>query len=113
MEEEKKELYMPNGLRMKKEFFPGYTKDELIPTIISCMLFIMIDCILFICGNRNVGLLFFIPLIGTSTVAFSLIKGELNLSPIDVLKQEIAFAQSQKYYPYIAKQEWSKYEEES
>ena len=40
-------------------------------------------------------------------------KGELNMSPIDFAKQEILFARSQKYYPYIAKQEWIKSERES
>lgn len=113
MNQESRELYMPSGLRMKKEIFPGYTKDELIPTIIWGIIFVIIDCILFMCGNRSVGLLFFIPVIGVTSVAFVLIKGELNMSPIDFAKQEILFARSQKYYPYIAKQEWIKSERES
>ena len=109
-EEQQKELYMPSGLKMKKEYFPGYGKNELIPTIVSVFIFLIIDCILFMVGHRNMGVLFFIPVIGVSIVAMMQIKGELNLSPVDIIKLEIQFAKSQKYYPYIAKNEWENIE---
>lgn len=100
-------LYMPYGLRMKKEYFRGFGKDELIPTIFSFLICLVIDCILYMVGMHVIGILFFIPVIGTSTVGMMLIKGELNLSPVDIIRLEISFAKAQKVYPYVYKDEWS------
>lgn len=105
-----KELFMPSGLKLKKEIFPGFTKDEMKPTILSAVIFVMIDCILWMCGLKNFGVMFFIPMLGTPAVAFMYIKNELNLSPVDIIKMEIRFAREQKYYPYIAKDEWENIE---
>lgn len=109
-ETEVKELYMPAGLKMKKEYFPGFGKDELIPTVVSAFIFLIVDCLLFMAGVGNATVLLFIPLLGVSTVGMMQIKGELNLSPVDIIKLEIQFAKSQKYYPYIAKKEWENVE---
>lgn len=100
------ELYMPTGLKMKKELFPGFTRDDLIPTIISGIVFIILDCILWMFGMQNIGILFFVPVVGVTTVMFMMIKGELNLSPVDFIRMEFKFAREQRYYPYIAKNEW-------
>lgn len=100
-------LYMPYGLRMKKEYFRGFGKDELIPTIIAFVICLMIDCVLYMIGMHAIGILFFVPVIGTSTVGMMLIKGELNLSPVDIIRLEISFSKSQKIYPYVYKNEWS------
>lgn len=103
---ENKALYMPSGLKMKKEYFQGFGKDELIPTVISAFILLIIDSVLFMLGIHNVTVLLFVPLLGATAVAFMQIKGELNLSPVDIIKLEIQFARSQKYYPYFAKDEW-------
>ena len=91
---------------MKKEFFRGFGKDELIPTIVVAVICIMFDCLLFIFGIHSVGVLFFVPVIGTSTVGMMLIKGELNLSPIDIIRLQIRFSKKQKFYPYVYQDEW-------
>ncbi|MCM1159474.1 MAG: hypothetical protein NC300_12490 [Bacteroidales bacterium] len=103
---ENRELFMPAGLKLKKEYFQGFGKDELIPTIVSAFVFLIMDALLYLAGIRNVTLLLFLPFMGTSTVAMLQIKGELNLSPLDIINLEIRFAKSQKYYPYRAKNEW-------
>lgn len=100
-------LYMPYGLRLTKEYFRGFGKSELIPTVIVFIVCCMIDSILFMFGVHAVGILFFVPVIGTSTVGMMLIKGELNLSPIDIIRLQIRFAKTQKYYPYVYKDEWN------
>lgn len=105
---EHKELYMPSGLKMKKEIFQGFTKEEMIPTIIVALIFCIVDSVLFLVGVRNISVLFFIPVLGTTIVAFMQIKGEINLSPVDVIKLELAFAKDQRYYPYVAKNEWER-----
>lgn len=107
---ERMELYMPSGLKMKKEYFPGYGKDELIPTIIAAFVFLIIDSIVYMIGIRNITILLFIPLLGVGTVGMLLVKGELNLSPVDIIKLECRFIKSQKYYPYRAKNEWENIE---
>ncbi len=104
------ELYMPSGLKMKKEYFSGFGKDELIPTVIAALGFLIVDCFLFLGGCKNVGLLFFVPVIGVSLIGMLQVKGELNLSPVDIINLEIQFRRSQKYYPYIAKNEWENIE---
>lgn len=105
-EMESMELYMPSGLKMKKEYFPGFGKEEFIPTLISGFVFLIIDSVLFIAGIHNITILFLVPLFGIGAVGMMQIKGELNLSPVDIIKLELQFAKSQKYYPYIAKNEW-------
>lgn len=109
-ETERMELYMPSGLKMKKEYFPGYGKNELIPTIIAAFVFLIIDSIVYMIGIQNVTILLFIPLLGVGTVGMLLVKGELNLSPVDIIKLEFRFMKSQKYYPYRAKNEWENIE---
>lgn len=99
-------LYIPSRLKLKEELFPGFEKECLLPTIVSSVLFIILDCILWICGVKDFAVMLFVVLCGTSTVVFMQVKGDLNLSPIDILRLEIDFLRSQKYYPYIAKNEW-------
>ena len=100
------DLYMPSGVRLKKEYFRGYGKEELIPTIMSAFIFIILDAIIYIIGIRNIGVFFLVPICGVSAVAMMLVKGELNISPVDIIKMELSFIKSQKYYPYIAMDEW-------
>lgn len=107
---ERMELYMPSGLKMKKEYFPGYGKKELIPTIVSAFIFLIMDSIVYMIGIHNMTILLFIPLLGVGTVGMLQVKGELNLSPVDIIRLEFRFAKSQKYYPYRAKKEWENIE---
>ena len=104
--EDVKPLYMPAGLKMRKEYFQGFGKTELIPTIISALMLCAADAVIYILGVKNVSLLFFIPVLGVTAVAFMHIKGELNLSPVDIIKLELQYRKSQKEYPYVAKNEW-------
>lgn len=107
MEEEfKKELFIPSGLKLQKELFPGFTKRELKITLIVSIFFIIFSCLLYMFGIKKIELLFLFPLLGSTIVAFMQVKGELNLSPIDIIKIEIKFLKDQKYYPYIWKNEW-------
>lgn len=105
-ENEKKELYMPVGLRMNKEIFPGFTKKELKNSIVGAMILIITECIFYIMGIRDIGTLFITFMVLITPVVFMQIKGEMNLSPVDIIKLEIEFVKSQKYYPYIARNEW-------
>lgn len=109
-EDFKKELYNPPGIKLRKEYFQGFGKEELVPTIISVFVFIIIDAVIWMLGIHNMITIVFVPLIGVTTVAFLQIKGELNLSPVDIIKLEIKFANSQKDYPYIAENEWENIE---
>lgn len=105
-EKESKPLYMPYGLKLKKEYFRGFGKEELIVTIIAAVFFIGVDVVIYLLGNHNTGLLFFLPVIGTSIVGMLHIKGEMNTSPIDMIKQQLRFVEEQKFYPYIKMDEW-------
>lgn len=105
-EQNKYPLYMPSGLKLKKEYMRGFGNQELKATIIAGIIFFMVDGILFLCGIKSIGILFFVPLIGTSTVGMLFIKNDNNLSPVDLMKDMIFFSKSQKEYPYIAKNEW-------
>lgn len=109
--DEIKPLYMPAGLKMRKEYFQGFGKEELIPAVISAIVFCMMDAFLFMFGIRDVSILFFFPVLGVTAVVFMHIKGELNLSPIDIVRQELQFGKGQKIYPYVAKNEWESIEE--
>lgn len=105
-EDEKLPLYMPYGLKLKKEYFPGYGKQELIPTVIAGILFLFVDVILYLAGVKMIGILFFVPVIGTSSVGMALVKGELNLSPYDIVALEMKYRRERKRYPYIEADEW-------
>ena len=100
------ELYNPPGLKLKKEYIQGFGKRELESTIFTSLIFVIADCLIYIFGVRNVGVFFFVPLIGISVVVMMHIKGELNLSPLDIIKMEIRFLKEQRNFPYVAKNEW-------
>lgn len=106
-DKDSKPLYMPHGLKLKKEYFRGFGKEELIVTIIAAVIFLLLDAVIFILGNHSMGLMFFLPVIGTSIVGMMQIKGDLNMSPVDMIKQQIKFARDQKDYPYVKMDEWN------
>ncbi len=104
MEEEHNALYMPQGIKNRREYFEGYGAKEVRITVITVILAAVISYFTFmISGEQIVAVLLFL-VIPTTTV-LTIIRDSSNTSVIDQLCFMIRFRKSQKYYPYRMKKE--------
>lgn len=96
---EKDLLYIPQGLKKKREFFEGYGWYEFGITIISCFaaLFIVVMLYLFT-GNIVAAVLLFLIL--PSTTVLMIVRNESNISVVSQISFMIRFAREQKKYSY-------------
>jgi len=78
----KESLYIPQGLKKKMEYFPGYGRAEFVKTIIVTLITAILCVLLFIImKNAVIAVLTF--LIIPSTTVIILIKNDSNISVVD------------------------------
>lgn len=105
-ENQKKEtLYIPQGLKQKREYFDGYGNYELCITIIATLCTAILSYLINKISGNLILAIFLLLAIPSTTVLF-VIKNNCNISVVDQIKFMIRFAKSQKKYPYVAKDEW-------
>ncbi len=94
-----KKLSIPQGIKLKKEIYNGYSRTELIQT--SYVMFVagIISIIIYLVAKDLIICIFFLILIFIITVAM-LIKNSTNISAFDQLKFIINFSSGQKKYMY-------------
>lgn len=104
-EQEKESLYLPQGLKKKREFFDGYGQHEFNITIIVTLITIVI-CALFYMINKNlVAAIFLVLAIPSATVLF-VVRNDCNISVVSQVKFMLRHAKEQKKYPYVYQDEW-------
>ena len=100
----KESLYIPQGLKKKMEYFPGYGKAEFVKTIIVTLITAILCVLLFVfMGNAVIAVLTF--LIIPSTTVIILIKNDSNISVVDQVKLMVRFHREQKKYKYVYQDE--------
>lgn len=106
MEDEQESLYMPQGLKNRREFFEGYGKEEFHITILSGIIAAILGICICIINSRLlvVGVLIFL-VIPTTTV-MAVVKNNCNISVVDQLAFMIEHGREQKEYDYIYLDEW-------
>ena len=95
------ELYIPQGIKTRREYFEGFGKTELMYLIISVAItsvFAYFAYLTFLSLLKAVALVIIIP----TAVVFLTVKTDMNISVWEELLLLIKFHRSQKYYPYVA-----------
>lgn len=106
MDEEQKEgLYIPRGIKTKREYFYGYGKQELMITVISSFIAVGIAILIYIL-SQNMIIAVFEVLALPSTVILVVVKNDCNISVVDQVTFMLDYARDQKKYYYVYQDEW-------
>ena len=94
-----KQLYIPSGLKLRSEIFNGFGKEELIRTIVACIVFGVIDLIIYLWTKNTVMSVVFILTTFSGTILM-LTKDHYNISVFDQVGFLMEYAFKQKNYLY-------------
>ncbi len=97
--ENTKKLYIPRGLKLKSEIFNGFGKEELIKSIISSIVFGIIDIIIYLITKNTVISVVFILTTISGTILM-LTKDYNNISVVDQVGFLLEYSLKQKNYMY-------------
>jgi hypothetical protein len=103
-----KPLYIPQGLKLRKEIFNGYGKEELIKTIFVTLVAGAIDILQFIVTKNTVITVVFM-LIAVSGAVLMLTKDNSNISVVDQVGFIMRYQFGQKKYKYVYRMERRKH----
>ena len=101
---EKDMLYIPQGLKKKREYFDGYGKHEFQITLIAAAITIGI-CFFVYLFSRNLVFMVFTFLALPSTTVLFVIKNDSNISVVDQIRFMVRYAKEQHVYEYRARDE--------
>jgi hypothetical protein len=99
-----KPLYIPQGLKLRKEIFNGYGKEELIKTILVTLVAGMIDALQFFVTRNTVVTIVFM-LVAVSGAVLMLTKDNSNISVVDQMGFIIKYQFGEKNYKYVYRME--------
>jgi len=94
-----KQLYIPSGLKLRSEIFNGFGKEELIRTVVACIVFGIVDLIIYLWTKNTVMSVVFILTTFSGTILM-LTKDHYNISVFDQVGFLMAYAIKQKNYLY-------------
>lgn len=99
-----KPLYIPQGLKLRKEIFNGYGKEELMKTILVTLVAGVIDALQFFL-TRNTVITIVFMLVAVSGAVLMLTKDNSNISVVDQMGFIIRYQFGQKKYKYFYRME--------
>ena len=99
-----KPLYIPQGLKLRKEIFNGYGKEELMKTILVTLVAGVIDALQFFI-TRNMVVTIVFMLVAVSGAVLMLTKDNSNISVVDQMGFIIRYQFGQKKYKYVYRME--------
>ena len=97
--ENKNKLYIPSGLKLRSEIFNGFGKEELITTIVACIVFAIIDLLIYLITKNTAISVVFILTTFSGTILM-LTKDHYNISVVDQVGFLLDYALKQKNYMY-------------
>ena len=103
--QENESLYIPQGIKKKREYFSGYGKYELYITLVSVFIASII-CFLIYTIFRNLLLAVFLILVIPFTTVLYIAKNDSNISVVDEIRFMVRFMKDQKKYLYVYQDEW-------
>ncbi len=95
-----KPLYIPQGLKLRKEIFNGFAKEELIKTIFVTLIAGVVDALLFFIAKNTVVTIVFM-LVAVSGSVLMLTKDNSNISVVDQMGFLIKYQFRKKKYMYV------------
>lgn len=102
---EKDKLYIPQGLKVEKEIFQGFSKKEMTRAFIISLIIMSINALIYL-FTKNTLRFIIITLSGITASVMITQKDRSNISVFDQVKFMVKFHKSQKYYPYKYLPEW-------
>ncbi len=98
-------LYIPNNVKTKSEIFEGYSKQEILQTVIATAAIVSIAFLVFSI-NKSVTFLIVFILTGIAGSVMCTTKDKNNQSVYDQLKNMVNFAKNQQKFEYKYMKEW-------
>lgn len=102
---EKDKLYIPQGLKVEKEIFQGFSKKEMTRAFIICLITMAVNALIYL-FTKNTMRFIIITLSGITASIMVTQKDRSNISVFDQVRFMIRYHKSQKYYPYKYLPEW-------
>ncbi|WP_273327802.1 hypothetical protein [Vallitalea guaymasensis] len=99
-----KPLYIPQGLKLRKEIFNGYGKEELMKTILVTLVAGLLDALQFFI-TRNTAVTIVLMLVAVSGAVLMLTKDNSSISVVDQMGFLINYQFRQKKYKYVYRME--------
>ncbi len=104
-EQNKEGLYIPQGIKTKREYFYGYGKKEFTITLLATFIALAIGFLIYIPFMSIIASVFEVLALPTATV-FVIVKNNCNISVADQVKFMLDYARVQKKYYYVYQDEW-------
>ncbi len=100
--ENKESLYIPIGVKNRKEYFAGFGKEELIKTIKASVVVMIAAIMAYIATGIYLNSIM-VLLAGMTVVIIMLTKSDINISTVDTIRFMYEFYHERQVYPYIYK----------
>lgn len=99
-------LYIPAGVKNRKEYFSGFGREELLSTVKAAAFIIVAALAAFLFTGVYLNA-FFVLLAGMTVVVIMLTKNAINISAVDSMRFVYEFYNSRQSYPYVYKNEFA------
>lgn len=99
-------LYIPTGLKIHKEIYSGFGKNELIQAVTGTIVIAALDIFFVLIIFENLPVFIIVLLLGVCMSVMCVQKDVTNLSVLDMIVNLYKYMRSQKKYYYKAIDEW-------
>lgn len=104
--ENKESLYIPIGVKNRKEYFAGFGREELIKAIKASVVVMLAAVLAYIVTGIYLNAIM-VLLTGMTVVIIMLTKSDINISTVDTIRFVYEFYHERQAYPYIYKNEFT------
>lgn len=96
-------LYIPYGLNIEKEYFPGFGKKQLSQSAAGAVIFTVLSVLIFLFSNSIPFLIIIIIAGGVASVAITIKDAVIRISVLDQIINMIKFKREQQKFMYVHK----------
>ncbi len=105
MAREKESLYIPVGVKNRKEYFNGFGREELFATMKASAVLLLVALAIYIITGFYLNAFMFM-IAGVTMVVIMLTKTDVNISAVDTLRFIIEYQNEQRVYDYRYQNEY-------
>lgn len=98
-------LYIPSGVKLESDFFPGFGKKQLIQALTGFLIMACLTAVIYL-FSKSVSTTVVLLLLSAIGSVMATSKGDGNQSIVDITGHLIRFSKSQKLYRYKHQYEW-------
>ncbi len=104
-ENNRETLYIPVGVKNRKEYFSGFGKEELISTMKASVFVMLAAVLVYIFTGVYINSIMLL-IAGITVIVILYTKSDINISTVDTIRFIYAFYHEEQVYPYIYKNEF-------